>query len=94
MGKKKFVDLFYPDEPMKKIAECCTISGYAWESFHGMNIAPGMFEVNVGRILVQDCPLFVIVKDSMPSQLTLLNVKREMMVWPWAYLRPYEPSSE
>jgi hypothetical protein len=64
----------------------------AGEPFHGNKIAPGMFKVNVGRILDQDCPLFVTVEDDMPPQLTLLHVKRGMTVWPGSYLRPYEKS--
>jgi hypothetical protein len=55
-----------------------------------MQFAPGMFKVNVGRILDHDCPLFVTVEDDMSPQLTLLNVKRGMTVCPGAYLRSYE----
>jgi hypothetical protein len=88
------VDLFHPDEPTRKVAECCAVSGLAGEAFHGMTIANGMFKVSVGRILVPDCPLIVAVEEDMPPQLVLLNVKRGMTLWPGAYLRPYEPSSE
>ena len=84
------MDLFHPEEPDRKVAECCTVSGCAGEPFHGMSIAPGMFKVNVGLVLVHDCPLFVTVEEDMPPQLTLLDVKRGMTVWPGAYLRPYE----
>ena len=86
------MDLFHPDEPDRKVAECCTVNGCAGEPFHGNKIAPGMFKVNVGRILDQDCPLFVTVEDDMPPQLTLLHVKRGMTVWPGACLRPYKKS--
>jgi hypothetical protein len=72
------VDLFHPDEPIKKVAECCTVSGYARKAFHDMTIANGMFKVNVGRILVPDCPLFVAVEEDIPPQLVLLNVNRGM----------------
>jgi hypothetical protein len=86
------VDLFHPDKPDRKVAECCTVNGCAGEPFHGTKITSGLFKVNVGRILDQDCPLFVTVEDDMPPQLTLLHVKRGMTVWPGAYLRPYEKS--
>ena len=76
------MDLYYPDDPGNKVAECCTVSGYAREPFHGMSIAPGMFKVNVGRIFFEDCPLFVTVEDDMSPQLTLFNVKQGMTVWP------------
>ena len=88
------MDLFHPDEPVRKVAECCTVSGYAREAFHDMSIVPVMFKVNVGRILVQNCPLFVTVEDDMPLQLIFLNVKHCMTVWPRAYLRPYELNSK
>ena len=63
------MDLFNPDEPIKKVAECCTVSIYAGETFHDMTIANGMFKVNVGRILVPECPLFVAVEEDIPPQL-------------------------
>jgi hypothetical protein len=59
------VDLFHIDEPDKKVAECCTVSGCAGEPFHGMQIAPRLFKVNVGPILDQECLLFVTMKDNM-----------------------------
>lgn len=70
------------------------MSGHAGEPFHGMTLATGMLKVNVGKILVQDCPLFVTVEEAMPPHMTHLDVKLGMTVWPGAYLRPYEPSSE
>ena len=76
------------------MAKCCTVSGYAGEPFHGLNIAAGMFKVNVGRVFDETCPLFVTVEEDMPAQLTLLNVKRGVTVWPGSYLRAYEKSSK
>ena len=84
------MDLYHPDEPGKKVAECCNILGCAGEPFHGMTIATGMFKVNVGRVFDEDCPLFVTVEDDMPPQLKLRDVKRGMTVWPGSYLRPYD----
>jgi hypothetical protein len=63
------VDLFHPNESIKKVAEYCTVSGYVGEAFHDMTIANGMFKVNVGRILVPECPLFVAVEEDIPPQL-------------------------
>jgi hypothetical protein len=53
-----------------------------------------MFRVNIGRILVDDCPLFVTVEEDMPPQLILVNVDRGSTVWPGAYLRQFKRSSE
>lgn len=78
----------------KKMAECCTESGCAGEPFHNMSIAQWLFKVNVSWILVRDCPLFVTVEHDMPLQFIFFNVKRKMMVWPGAYLRPYKKNSE
>ena len=88
------VDLYHPDDPTKKVAGCCTVSGCAGEPFHGMNIAAEMFKVNVGRVFDEDCPLLVTVEDDMPPQLTLRDVKGGMTVWPGSYLRPYEKSPQ
>lgn len=88
------MNLFHPNEPVRKVVECCIVSSYAREPFHDMSIAPGMYKVNVGHILVRDCPLFVTVEDDMSLQLTLLNVKRGMTVWPGSYMHPYKPNSE
>ena len=86
------MDLYHPDKLGNKVAERCTISGRAGEPFYGMSIASGMFKVNIGRIFDEECPLFVTVEDKMPPQLTLLNVKRGITVWPGSYLRPYDKS--
>ena len=87
------MDLYHPDDPESKVAECCTVSGYAGEPFHGLNIAEGMFKVNVGYVVDEKCPLFVTVEEDMPPQLTLLNVKRGVTVWPGSYLREYVKSA-
>lgn len=76
------MDLYHPEKPGNKVAECCTVSGCVGEPLHGMSIGPGMFKVNVSHVFDEDCPLFVTVEDDMPPQLTLLNVKRGMTVWP------------
>ena len=86
------MDLFHPREPSKKVAECCSVSGLAGEPFHGHTIAAGMFKVNIGRVLVGDCTLFVTVEEDMPPQLTLVNVNSGSTVWPGAYLRRFERS--
>jgi hypothetical protein len=86
------VDLFHPDEPDRKVAECYTISACAGDPFHGMSIVAGMYKVIMGWVLVEDCPLFVTVEDDMPPQLTLLNVKRGVTVWQGSCLRPHEKS--
>ena len=87
------MDLFYPEDPPKKVAECCTVSGLVGDPFHGMQVALNMVKVNVGRVLVPECRLFVPVEEDMPPQRTLLDVKRGVTVWPGAYLRHHEPSS-
>ena len=92
-AKGELVDLIYPDDPPVKVAEFCSISGLAGDPFHGMRVARTMVKVNVGRILVPDCPLFVPVEEDMPPQRTLFDVKRGVTVWPGAYVRHHEPSS-
>ena len=76
------------------MAECCTVTGVAGELFHGMKIDEDMFKVQVGRVFYKTCPLFVTLEDDMPPQLTLLNVKRGVTVWPGSYLRAYEKTSK
>lgn len=88
------VDLYHPDDPEKKVAGCCTVSGCAGDPFHGMTIATGMLKVSVGRVFDEDCPLCVTVEDDMPQQLVLRDVKRGMTVWPASCLRPYEQSPQ
>ena len=60
------MDLIYPDEPAKNVAEFCSVSGLARHPFHDMRVAQRMVKVNVGRILVSDCPLFMFVEEDMP----------------------------
>lgn len=86
--------MYHPDDPDTKVAECCTVSGYPGEPFHGLAIADGMFKVNVGRVFDENCPLLVTVEEDMPPQLTLLHVKRGMTVWPGSYLRAYKKTSK
>lgn len=76
------VDLYHLYESENKIIECYIIFGRAEESLYDMSIADEIFEINVGRILIQDCLLFVTVEDDMYLQLTLLNMKRGMTMWP------------
>ena len=92
--KGELVDLYHPDDPDSKVAECCTVSGYAGEPFHGLNIVEGIFKVNAGPVFDETCPLFVTIEEDMPPQLTLLNVKRGVTVWPGSYLHAYEKSSK
>ena len=60
------MDLIYPDEPAKTVAKFCSVSGFAGDLFHGMRVAQRMVKVNVSRILVSDCSLFMLVKEDMP----------------------------
>lgn len=84
------MDLFHPSEPDIKVAECCAVSAFAGDAFHGNTIAEGMVKLIMGRIIDAKCPLFVTVPYDDPPQLTLGNVKRGITVWPGAYLRPHE----
>ena len=84
------MDLYHPDEPERKVAECCTVLACAGEPFHGVTIAPGMFKVNTGRVFDEDCPLFATVEDDMPPQRTLRDVLRGMTLWPGSRLRPFQ----
>lgn len=83
------MDLFHPSHPNTKVAECCTMSGYLGEHFHGTIITEGMVKVNVGTVIDETCPLIMTVEEDLPPQLTLANVKRGITIWPSFYIRPH-----
>ena len=92
--KGELVDLYYPDDPDSKVVECCTVSGYSGEFFHGIKIVEGIFKVTIGLVFDETCLFFVTVEDDIPPQLTLLNVKRGVTVWLGFCLRACEKNSK